>query len=38
MIDLYDLYIAHVLLLTFTVSLFRLAPPLWAWLHILTNV
>ena len=35
-IDFYNLYIAHVLLFTFAVFLFRLALPLWVWLHILT--
>ena len=34
MIDFYILDIAHVLLFTCTVLLFRLAPPLWAWLNI----
>ena len=34
-IDFYDLYIAHVLL--FTLAVFKLALPLWAWLYILTN-
>ena len=38
MIDLYDLYISHVLLFTLTVSLFRLVQLLWAWLYILSNV
>ena len=37
-IDFYMLDIAHVLLFTLTVFLFRLALPLWAWLYILTNV
>ena len=35
-IDFYDLYIVHVLL--FTLAVFKLAPPLWAWPYILTNV
>ena len=34
--DFYHLYIAHVLL--FTLAVFRLALPLWAWMYILTNV
>ena len=36
MIDFYNLYITHVLL--FTLAVFRLAPPWWVWLYILTNV
>ena len=34
MIDLYDTHIAHVLLFTLEVFLFRLDLPLWVWLHI----
>ena len=38
MIDLYDTHIATVLLFTLVVFLVRLAPPLWAWLHIYHHV
>ena len=38
MIDFYILDIAHVLLFTLSVFLIRLAPPLWVWLCILTNM
>ena len=38
MIDFYALDIIHVLLFTLTVFLFRLALPLWVWLHIYHHV
>ena len=38
MIDFYHVYITHVFLFTLAVFLFRLAPPLWAWLYIYHHV
>ena len=37
-IDFYHLYITHVLLFTLAVFLFRLALPLWVWLHIYHHI